>query len=414
MEAGNVIFEFSTASKRKFSRVVQTSADGTFHNEVQCTLRVGVQHMFALHKLETGTSRSMKIDDIKYRVDTIRNPVIRFSLDLHSISERIALSPNGKIMQTISSQDGYSVTFEASISDPQLEDEVNASSNFEAQYDRNSMSPNLSSSSSTGATRASESNAPMIPEGQAAMRLRFDEDIHEMPTTRELQMEIQQAAEEGRSLSKRVGDLSMQVHEMKLEMRDVTDNVRAVTKVLSQKDDIRNRKEPLGTAQKRRRVVLDGSVIARAYGGGVFHTAGIEIALHYYIEKDVDVVAIISENRLHAITGGQMSERTHNKERLKRLIEKGLVSVTPSQTKRSCYILKYAFDQNADIISNDRFHYVVDSQSSKTERKKLRSFLRLHRIPFTFIGNTFVPNPEFLELDSSSNSSQSIASFDTM
>lgn len=414
-----LIFEYATETARQCSQVVQTSNDGEFLKAITCELHAENEHTFVIYKLEENGARSLRIDDVCFTVNKKRKSLMHFSLDFYAICQSMALSSSGKVAQSISSADGHTVTFEASSTDPSYEDaeEVSCiSSSLDDLLDSRSSSPSLGTGSIESSKLSSTSQASQ--DGRKPLRVRFDGDIREIPTTRQLQEEIQQAVEERSRLSKSVGDLSMQLFQMKHEMRDIKETLRHVTELFAmetRKQDIRNGMLSHGRVPKRRRVILDGHVIARAYGGGTFLTEGIEIALEYYIARDVSVVAVISETKLFEISeAGEHGRSAHGKERLRRLIDRGLVSMTPSQTKRGLYILKYALDQGADVVSNDNFRSTVEAQASKSERKKLRTFLEMHRIPFTFIADKFVPNPEYSQLSSSPHSSKSVDRSDTM
>lgn len=417
---GNMILEVMTESSKEFSRIIRTSSNGTFTNNVECLLRTDEEHSFVLYKLEPKTDRSLKIDNINFSVSKSGRSLIHFTLDLPSLAQKIALSKEGKVSQTISSSEGYSVTFEASNNDLSLvdEDEVLSVASFlEGDNDSNdniSLSDFNDSESwrSDAATCGSSRQSSPKP-----LRVRFDKDIHEIPTTKQLQDEIHQAVEERSKLSKSLEDLSLQLFQMKHEMRDMKESLRHVTDMCAsytRKQDVGGARETRGKVSKRRRVVLDGNVIAKAYGGGSFRIEGIGIALNYYLSRDINAVAVVSDSRVLEITEGERHGRhTHDKERLRRLIQKGLLSITPSQTKREHFILKVAIEQKADVVSNESFRSVVEAQSTKSEQRRLKGFLARHRIRFTFFREEFIPNPQSDDLSSSSHSSKTVDTSDT-
>lgn len=417
---GNMILEVMTESSKEFSRIIRTSSKGTFLNNVECVLKTDEEHSFVLYKLEPKNDRSLKIDNINFSVSKSGRSLIHFTLDLPSLAQKIALSKEGKVSQTISSSEGYSVTFEASNTDPSLvdEEEVSSVASFlEGDSDSNdhiSLSDWNDSESWWSDAATCGSSRQSSPK---ALRVRFDKDIHEIPTTKQLQDEIQQAVEERSKLSKSVEDLSLQLFQMKHEMRDIKESLRHVTDMFAshtRKQDVGATKETRGKVAKRRRVVLDGNVIAKVYGGGSFRIEGIGIALNYYLSRDINAVAVVSDSRVLEISEeGKQGRNAHDKERLRRLIQKGLLSITPSQTKREHFMLKFAIGQKADVISNESFRSVVEAQSSKSEQRRLKVFLANHRIPFTFIREDFIPNPQSDDLSSSSHSPKTVDRSDT-
>lgn len=420
---GKVILEVITESSKEFSPIIRTSSSGKFLNTVNSVLKTEEEYSFVLYKVEPKQDRPLKIDNIKFSVCKNGRSLIHFNLDVPALAQKVMLSKQSTVTQTISSSEGYSLKFTASKVDPSIDDDDVASvSSF--LDDENNVSDQISSSDqseaeswwSSAATAGSSNDSRLCsPNG---LRVRFDSDIHEIPTTKQLQDEITQAVEERSKLSKNVEDLSLQLFQVKHELRDVQESLRKVTEVLgarNRKQDMRTGKESPGKVPKRRRVVLDGNVIAKAYGGGHFSVEGIGLALNYYLSRDINAVAVVSDGRVLDITEAAKGDRNiHDKERLRNLIQKGLLSITPSQTKRELFMLKFAIEQKADIVSNQSFRSVVEAQSSRTEQRRLKSFLHDHRIPFSFIGGKFIPNPQSDNLSSSLHAAVAVERSDTL
>lgn len=417
------MFEFSTeSSKKEFSRVVQTTSTGQFRNPVECALEHSSENNFTLHRLESSTGRSLRIDDISFNTRKMIKPLIHFSLDLHSISKMLASAKGGKVRQTVSSAEGYGVTFEAHSSPPVPEDEeISTVSSFISEDDDNFSARTTSlyslgvdSNESTWSVAATDGSR----RSRKALRVRFDKDVQEIPTTQQLQDEIQQAVKERSKLSQTVGDLSLQLFQMKHEIRDIKEALQQVTELYAQQNrkiELQKIKNSTRNASKRRRVVLDGNTIGKAYGGGSFKLEGIDIALKHFLSKDMSAVVVLPESKWHEILEGKRNgEYCHGRERLKHLLERGLISLIPLNSKRGAYIVKYAMDRKADIISNESFKYVADSQSSKTERRKLRRFLEEHRVPFAFVEDHFIPETSSCSSSSKSHSAASTGRSDTL
>lgn len=418
---GYVVFEFSTEnSKKEFSHVVHTTSTGHFRNPVECALEHSSENNFTLHRLESSTERSLRVDDISFNTRKMIKPLIHFSLDLYSISRRLADAKDGKVTQTVSSAEGYSVTFEAHSSPPIPEEEVSTVSSFRENED--SLSARTTSLYSLGVDSNESTWSVAATDGSRRSRklpqVHFDKDVHEIPTTRQLQGEIQQAAEERSKLSQTVGDLSLQLLQLKHEMRDIKEALKQVTDMFASQNrklELEEGKGKNANASKRRRVVLDGNSISKAYGGADFKVEGMEIALKYYLNKGMNAVVVLPESKAKEILedkrGGKYS---HERERLKHIVERGMLSLIPLNIKKGAFIVKYAVDRKADIISNESFRYVADSQSSKKERRKLRTFLEEHRVPFSFIEDHFISSPLSSALSLRSHSQMSVACSDTV
>lgn len=420
MRRGYVVFEFSTEkSKKEFSHVVHTTSTGHFRNPVECALEHSNENNFTLHRLESSTERSLRIDDISFNTRKMIKPLIQFSLDLCSISRGLAEARDGKVTQTVSSAEGYSVIFEAYSSPPIPEEEVSTISSFMDKED--SLSARTTSLYSLGIDSNESTWSVAATDGSRRSRkppqVRFNKDVHEIPTTQQLQKEIQQAAEERSKLSQTVGDLSLQLSQLKHEMRDIKEALQQVTRLVASQNrklELQRGKDTTPNVSKRRRVILDGSSISKAYGGAKFKLEGMEIALKHYLSKSVNAVVVIPESKAKEIledkTDGKYSQE---RERLKHLLARGLLYLIPLNSKKGAFIVKYAIDRKADIISNETFRYVTDSQSSKTERRKLRTFLEEHRVPFSFVEGHFMPSPSSA-LSSRSQSPMSVACSDVV
>lgn len=78
---------------------------------------------------------------------------------------------------------------------------------------------------------------------------------------------------------------------------------------------------------------------------------------------------------------------------LKQLAAQGYLSLTPPQDHDDAYIIRYAQNHNGCIISNDLYRDHIEKSSN---RKELKRWMRKHLISFTFVGDEFMPNPDFV------------------
>eukprot|EP00177_Eucheuma_denticulatum_P006264 GFKZ01011421.1.p1 GENE.GFKZ01011421.1~~GFKZ01011421.1.p1 ORF type:complete len:462 (+),score=70.50 GFKZ01011421.1:299-1684(+) len=420
---GSVVFEFNADSaKREFSRVVHATSSGKFRSPIECALLVGEENNFTLHRLETPLARSLKIDDVSFNYVRAGASIIHFSLDSLSLSKLLADTKEGRVTQTVSSSEGYSVTYEALDAPPSMadEEEIIVISSPPAEETGEGSESYQSVSAICGTSKSSWSEA--ATDGSIAshkpMKVRFDKEIHLIPSTQQLQAEIQQAVEERSKLSQCVGDLSFQLFQMKHEMRDIKEALKHVTDMFatqSQKLELQGEAPTVGSKSKRRRVVLDGNGIAKMYGRGNFKFEGIDIALRHYLNMDVTAIAVIPESKAQEILDSDRNGKfSHDRDCLKYFLERNLLSLIPTNKKRMLFIAKYALDRNADIVSNDSFRSVVESQSSKSEQRRLKIFLEEHRVPFSFVEDHFIPNPPASELSSNSHSPLHIERSDTL
>eukprot|EP00299_Pterocystis_sp_00344_P020359 c9987_g2_i1.p2 GENE.c9987_g2_i1~~c9987_g2_i1.p2 ORF type:complete len:316 (+),score=74.31 c9987_g2_i1:1103-2050(+) len=69
--------------------------------------------------------------------------------------------------------------------------------------------------------------------------------------------------------------------------------------------------------------------------------------------------------------------------------------VTPAQDYDDSYTIKTAELMNGYICTNDRYNDHICKQP-KEKVKSTRDFIRSRCVSFTFIGDTFVPNPDFI------------------
>lgn len=146
--------------------------------------------------------------------------------------------------------------------------------------------------------------------------------------------------------------------------------------------------------QKKPRVVLDGMNVGCALiggGGHRFRSRAIYLALEYYRARGVYAVALLPQNKVDNSLG--YSALADNVSLLKGLHEQKRVFFTPAGASDDNFIIAYAMNAQADLVSNDRFRHELGRQRGTEAAKRLKVFLRKHLVPFTFILEDFTPNP---------------------
>ena len=152
-------------------------------------------------------------------------------------------------------------------------------------------------------------------------------------------------------------------------------------------------------------VVIDGQNVARHYGHNQFVTRGLQIVLDYYFRKGVPAVALLPRHYVDMRPG---NSRTADDIPLLLSLEViGRVCFVPAGTHDDFFILKYAMQKNIDIISNDRFEKEITGQETPEQADRLKNFLRQHLIPFMFVHDDFIPNPDGANIGSSKHHSRS-------
>ncbi|KAH3761254.1 ribonuclease zc3h12d [Pelomyxa schiedti] len=161
-----------------------------------------------------------------------------------------------------------------------------------------------------------------------------------------------------------------------------------------------------GGQSRNCKIVLDGPNVAMKHGNQTHvSVAGLNIAIKYWKARNHDTVAFIPQHYLlkaktsAADTNGGLVPSKKEKpkiddpELLQKLVNQELVVLTPPQDYDDSYTIKWAMDNNACIVTNDRYWDHIDK--SGTDKPKVKKWLRNHCISFTFVRDEFLPNPDF-------------------
>jgi len=80
---------------------------------------------------------------------------------------------------------------------------------------------------------------------------------------------------------------------------------------------------------------------------------------------------------------------------LQTLERDGILVATPAQDYDDSYQIEYARRHGGVIVSNDMFRDAIDKLKPHL-RGALKEWIKAHILSYTFVGDEFVPNPDFL------------------
>lgn len=138
-------------------------------------------------------------------------------------------------------------------------------------------------------------------------------------------------------------------------------------------------------------VVLDCANIGWTYGHSAFDIDGVIKAISYLESFNINVVGFLPLGYLRKKTRQRMV--TEDYEKLENLARNNRISMVPAGDHDDCYILSYARENNAFIVSNDLFVDHVQGLQDRSIRHSMALWLRANRVSYTFVQQEFVLNP---------------------
>lgn len=154
-------------------------------------------------------------------------------------------------------------------------------------------------------------------------------------------------------------------------------------------------------------IVIDGQNVARHYSlNHQFVSKGVKLVLDYYFGRGIPAVALLPRCLVDTRSSSPRGRIADDVPLLLALEEIGRVCFVPAGTHDDYFILKYAMNKDIDIISNDRFEKEISAQETSEQAGRLQKFLRRHLIPFMFIHDDFVPNPDGCNIGSAMHHSR--------
>jgi hypothetical protein len=137
---------------------------------------------------------------------------------------------------------------------------------------------------------------------------------------------------------------------------------------------------------KRRVVVLDAANIAYNFGKDrAFCTSGIAAACDYYHDRGFEVCAVLG-SRFRPGSGNKAN--VDDPERLMRWQRDGWLHFAPAGSYDDRFTLTFARDQDALVVTNDRFRDLAALGAENTV--ELASWIKGHVCQFMFIQDKFV------------------------
>lgn len=157
--------------------------------------------------------------------------------------------------------------------------------------------------------------------------------------------------------------------------------------------------------------VIDAANVAMRFGQkGVFSTRGIAATMDYLSrrfdgrcrfamflpEYMLDSEKVAQKRRAHdlGIRQAKFQELPDDVSYLQQLESDSILVATPAQDYDDSYQIEYARRHGGVIVTNDMFRDAVEKLKPHL-RGALREWMRAHLLSFTFVGEEFIPNPDF-------------------
>lgn len=153
-------------------------------------------------------------------------------------------------------------------------------------------------------------------------------------------------------------------------------------------------------------VVVDAPNVAMSHGRNKrFSWRGVKIAIEHFKALGHRVVGFVPAHHLNdrnksrrrpGGVNGDLQSTPEDQAALQEMVEEGLLATTPSQDYDDSYCISYAMQRNGVVVTNDMFRDHTNAVDGAQKRDNARRWLKGHLISFTFIGDEFVPNPDFV------------------
>ncbi|EQC33660.1 hypothetical protein SDRG_08764 [Saprolegnia diclina VS20] len=156
-------------------------------------------------------------------------------------------------------------------------------------------------------------------------------------------------------------------------------------------------------------IVVDAANVAMRHGlNARFSCAGIRLVFDYYMARGHKVLAFLPDYLLrYESVGAQKrmagagydvspSKLPDDVGLLQSMVLEGTVIATPPQDYDDSYCIQYAGRHDGCVVTNDLFRDHVDGlQGNGQTKAAMRQWLSAHCISFTWVGDEFLPNPDF-------------------
>lgn len=167
-------------------------------------------------------------------------------------------------------------------------------------------------------------------------------------------------------------------------------------------------------------VVIDGANVALS-GSGI-HESGswdhcdisrIRTVVSYYQQKGLRSFAFLPQFwakrsrqgkwspffdiylfcNIYQVTLASLADRPWDPSQVQKLVKDKLVVLTPPQAHDDHFILGYARERDGFVITNDMFRDHIAKMEDPTEQEQWRQWCSQRVVPYTFVGDEFVPEP---------------------
>ncbi|RQM29542.1 hypothetical protein B5M09_000563 [Aphanomyces astaci] len=155
-------------------------------------------------------------------------------------------------------------------------------------------------------------------------------------------------------------------------------------------------------------IVVDAANVAMRHGLNTkFSCRGIRLVFDYYIARGHKAIAFLPDYLLQYESVGAQKRMANvgfdvsptklpdDVTLLQAMKQEGLVIATPPQDYDDSYCIQYAGTHDGCLVTNDLFRDHLDNIKPSHKRGAMRDWLKAHRISFTWVGDEFLPNPDF-------------------
>lgn len=164
-------------------------------------------------------------------------------------------------------------------------------------------------------------------------------------------------------------------------------------------------------------IVLDAENVALRHGKDMFFSVrGLEIARDFFQVRGHRVIGFVPtyvlddrnwaakwsviKKKLEAgVKPAKKDNYSKVPDDLKKLQElhmEGIICTTPGKDYSDSYTIEYAMKKGGIVVTNDMFRDAMEKPMDLEERRKKELWLHTHCMSFTFIGDDFLPNPDFV------------------
>jgi len=123
------------------------------------------------------------------------------------------------------------------------------------------------------------------------------------------------------------------------------------------------------------------------------HTVQVLLPDYCFNREDVMLRKKLAESK-----GESLKNIPDDVNLLLELKAKGIAFGIPNWNYDDSYIIEYAKNKGAFIVTNDRYNDHIQNYSKNdiNKKKTLKEWIRNHCISFAFIGKDFIPDPDFI------------------